>query len=586
MYQVFFDGYPLHDLRDDRLLLRDPDVHLAVNEAGTMAFTIDADHPYADRITRLKGVLTLQAGGLPIFRGRVRKDTRDFNLSRRIEVEGLLACLNDSVIPPFNFPGDFEEDAAYQDAAAGGNVVQFFLAWLLAEHNSQVGPDQQIQLGTVSVADPNNYISRASSDYLSTMEAVKKKLLDLMGGHLLIDYTPATPILHYYAALPLTNVQEVEFGENLLDLVTELDAADTYTAILPVGNEGLTIEALPDGEIEPGIWKEGRILYSAETEASFGGVRITKKVTWDDVTLADNLQKKAAAMLTTEGILTTQTITVRAVDLGYDYKLDCDTRASAVASLAVVGEAVVGVGLTYSGVPLFSVGRYVQLNSTPHGLAARYPLMELEPDILDPGNTEIVLGATISAASDIAHKNQAQLQEQQAQLQIELNQQKGEMTALATTTKEQITAAIQTCEQIIFSALESYATTSSLEDFRQTVEAQFSIMSDEIALRFTETTEHIVNVDGDLQQTVETLAKFFEFGMDGLIIKAGENAMTLTLDNDLIVFKKNGQTFGWWDGVDFHTGNIVIDVTERAQLGNFAFVPRSNGSLSFLKVGG
>ena len=93
-------------------------------------------------------------------------------------------------------------------------------------------------------------------------------------------------------------------------------------------------------------------------------------------------------------------------------------------------------------------------------------------------------------------------------------------------------------------------------------------------------------MDGDLQKTVETLSKYFDFGIDGLTIKAGENDMNLSLDNDLIIFKKNGQQFGWWDGVDFHTGNIVIDVTERAQFGNFAFVPRSNGSLSFMKVRG
>lgn len=40
------------------------------------------------------------------------------------------------------------------------------------------------------------------------------------------------------------------------------------------------------------------------------------------------------------------------------------------------------------------------------------------------------------------------------------------------------------------------------------------------------------------------------------------------------------------DGVDFHTGNIVVDVNERAQFGNFAAIPRSNGSLSWLKVRG
>ena len=74
---------------------------------------------------------------------------------------------------------------------------------------------------------------------------------------------------------------------------------------------------------------------------------------------------------------------------------------------------------------------------------------------------------------------------------------------------------------------------------------------------------------------------------DGTIKLGGSDSpITLTLEKDLLVFKKNGVPCGWWDGVDFHTGNIVVEVNERAQFGAFAFVPRSNGSLSFLKVGG
>lgn len=69
-----------------------------------------------------------------------------------------------------------------------------------------------------------------------------------------------------------------------------------------------------------------------------------------------------------------------------------------------------------------------------------------------------------------------------------------------------------------------------------------------------------------------------------ITIGAGKSKMTLALKNDIIAFHKDGEQFGWWDGVDFHTGNIVINVTERAQFGNFAMVPRTDGSLSFLKV--
>lgn len=51
-----------------------------------------------------------------------------------------------------------------------------------------------------------------------------------------------------------------------------------------------------------------------------------------------------------------------------------------------------------------------------------------------------------------------------------------------------------------------------------------------------------------------------------------------------ISFVRGGQRLGWWDGVDFYTGNIKVKVSQRAQFGIFAFIPRSGGSLSFKKV--
>lgn len=96
------------------------------------------------------------------------------------------------------------------------------------------------------------------------------------------------------------------------------------------------------------------------------------------------------------------------------------------------------------------------------------------------------------------------------------------------------------------------------------------------------------SIDDDLQQFLTKFAKYITFASDTAItIGSGDNTITLEIDNETgIVFKKNGEQFGWWDGVDFHTGNIVVEVNERAQFGNFAYVPRSDGSLSFLKVSG
>ncbi len=152
--------------------------------------------------------------------------------------------------------------------------------------------------------------------------------------------------------------------------------------------------------------------------------------------------------------------------------------------------------------------------------------------------------------------------------------------------REQMTSLTRDTERIMMAALDKYVETSDYEEFRKTVNSELAVMAEKVTIGFNSTTEQLKKVDGDLQTVVEELQKNFEFNIDGLIIRAGANSMALLLDNDMIRFTKNGEEFGWWDGVDFHTGNIVIGLSERAQIGNYAFVPRSDGSLDFLKVGG
>lgn len=160
--------------------------------------------------------------------------------------------------------------------------------------------------------------------------------------------------------------------------------------------------------------------------------------------------------------------------------------------------------------------------------------------------------------------------------------------------REQLTSITRDTEEIVLSALDKYVETSALEEVRKTLASELSVMAEKISMNFTATTEEIATVDGKVESTIEELEKHFDFTVNGLTIRAGENEMKLRIDNDTISFYKGDidesdltkNRFGWWDGVDFHTGNIVVELNERAQLGNFAFVPRSNGSLDFLKVGG
>lgn len=154
---------------------------------------------------------------------------------------------------------------------------------------------------------------------------------------------------------------------------------------------------------------------------------------------------------------------------------------------------------------------------------------------------------------------------------------------------EQITSLTRDTERIVLAALETYVQTQDFEKLEQTVQSELSVMADKITMSFETATTQIANVNGDLQTMIENQQKHFDFSVDGVTIKAGEGAMSLRLDNDIVHFEKNGQEFGWWDGVNFHTGNIYVGVEEIAQFGNYGFVAYEDADsdgLDLVRVGG
>ena len=512
MYQLKYQNYILYDprLADEKLIVRDPSVKLAVSKAGEMTFTLGADHPYLSNLRRMSGLVELLDGTFPIYRGRITTDTKDFYGAHKIETEGIMAALNHSIIKPFSFPEDFKDDDDYKAAAASGNVVDFFFRWILGQHNSQVSAEQQIRPGVCTVTDPNNYITRSSKEYATAMTTISDKLVkSSLGGNLLIRYENGGNYLDYYAALPLTNTQPVEFAENLLDLTSETDGADIYTAILPEGKDGLTIEALSDGDLTDDLVKSGLTIYSKSGMATYG--RITRHIKWDDVTVAANLQTKAKAALADNGLSMPETITCKAVDLGWQ-----------------------------DGIQHFRVGRMTALFSTPHGYSASYPLMELAPDILDPGNTQITLGATqqtyTGAQIDAKRETDKRIESTRQEISERVDESSSQVIQA---THQQITDLQQNVNSIILSALENYVETGDFDSYKEEVSTKLSVLTDQLSIDITKVTERIDKVDGDLQSKYSEITKAFRFTSDGLIIGETGNEILLRLDNDVLQFVRN-----------------------------------------------
>lgn len=150
----------------------------------------------------------------------------------------------------------------------------------------------------------------------------------------------------------------------------------------------------------------------------------------------------------------------------------------------------------------------------------------------------------------------------------------------------QKTDIIANCESIILSSLEKYVKTGEYDEFKKTVSSQLEILSDQIDMKFSTVSKEVSDVNGELQTKLNEFYKYISFdGENGITIGSSDSSIKLIVDNDGILFTKDGVTFGSWDGNNFHTGNIVVDVNERAQFGNFAYIPNSDGSLSFMKVG-
>lgn len=542
MYQIRCDDYILYDPRDDELCLLNPKCKLEVNTVGEGSFTIQANHPYYSKIQRLKSIFEIRQDSDVIFRGRMTNDGGDFHNQISVDLEGVLGFANDSIISPFDFPAQFP------DATKSKNIVEYFLSWLISEHNAQVEEWQRFKLGVVTVSDPNNYITRSSTAYASTWETFKSKLFDsALGGYLVIRYEADGNYIDYLAAFTETNEQKITFGENLLDLDRETDATETYSAILPQGasiedasgnKEPLTIESLPDGNITDDIVKKGKFIYSKSAVAQYGWICVpVKESKWTDVTLPENLRSKGVEALE-GGMMLSNTITVKAADMNFSERQ----------------------------IQSFRIYKNIVVDSPRHGLIdAKLPLTKLSIEILKPQNTKITIGDTVRSlvGMNTAQGGAASSEIDSVSQDIANSVSNSVMSSVNSKFVEQ--------EEALGKTLEGYATKEELAEMRAYFESKIAALHPEIEPDPDEPSSYSVTnslTNCSTDNTAETIG-------------AGESySATITADNgyslNSVTVKMGGSditAFAWTlkgssngtVSIDTVTGDIVITATAQTE---------------------
>lgn len=565
MIQIYADGSLIYDSR-----LRLPGKNYSLlgltttkveNKGGTASIIMPPGHPAYNALIAHRSIVEMYRDDVLRFRGRALYPADDFYNRRTWLIEGEYCLFRDGTHRPY----------LYQDTPAA-----IFRA-VVEDYNSQVDEYKRFRVGTITVTDANNYV-RLESESAEQSQDVLNKLLDRCGGK--IVFTSASDgvrVINWYADPGFRSSQVIEFGENLLDFARDGSNTDLATVIIPYGamdqetGKRVTIESVNNG-----------LDYLVDEEALKIRGYISRPVYWDDVTEPANLLRKAREWLEEHRYIIT-TLTLTALDLSQLIKPTVPAD-NAVAGLAIVDKAVAGTAVGKM-IDRFQVGDTIRVRSKPHSVDDDFRLTEQTEDWLRPDASTIKLGKSTNSltGADVAGDNHSLSELQKTTSTIKADYKLNIANAVAETERLLRSLIQQTSDSIRMEVAAEYTTNDQLT---ASISTSMTQLADSFTYEFSQL-QAVVDENGALVEGRFTeLYSYIHMKGGTLSFGSSENGITLTLENDLIVFKKNGVQFGWWDGVDFHTGNIVVEVNERAQFGNFAFVPRSNGSLSFLKVGG
>lgn len=364
-YQITLDNktninnpYILYDLNYEDLILENPELDLTISKVGKLSFSIYPDHPFFNRLEKKSSKISVLKNGRTIFRGRIVEDEQGLFNNKSILCESTLAYLNDSIVRPGTFSGSPLE----------------FLTMLINNHNSQVSDEQKLLLGNVTVEDPNNYISRSWEEYLSTWEVLEKRGIELIGGYIVERYENNGTYIDWVEDFDDTSTQEIEFGENIIDIFATNNASNTYSVIIPLGAEIENADGTKERLTVKSVNDNKDYLTNEAALNNYGWiVAPVSETTWDDVTIASNLKRKGQEWLDNQGVMIESEFEITALDLQ----------------------------ATDKNIESFFIYEYVRIKSTPHNIDKRLLLNSIKIPLAHPENTQITIGESTNTLTGI-----------------------------------------------------------------------------------------------------------------------------------------------------------------------------------------
>ena len=529
MYKVYLDDELLYHpnlVKQKNLSIENTRLNVELNKTGSFTFVIRKNNTRYAQLKKMQSIVKVYDDNDRLFRGRILNSTRGLFNELQVTCEGELAFLLDSRVRPYEFTGS----------------VADYHRFLVEQHNSQVGSVKQFKVGICTVTDPNDYISRASSDYPSTWDEFNEKLIKLLGGYIWTREEEDGVYIDYLADFDEVNTQPIEFGENLLGFEETIKGQDIATAIIPLGAKIVTEETVVDeegNESTETVETEERLtiadinngvdyVYHEEAVNKYG--LIFKVVEWDDVTLAENLKEKAEEELQNT-IHFVRVLDLKAVDL----------RALNV------------------NIRRFRLGRYTPVKSKPHELDEYLLTRKLSINILNDADSALLLGDEKQTFTD---KHVEEKKETNLYIGQIIEENKSNVEDAIHVIDSRIYSQIeQASDNILLKVEEQFYTADDIENIVGLLRTSIGQNSTDITLAVSQ----IGSVDKDLQDKYKTITKYFTFDLNGLTIGQKDNPYKVVIDNDRYSMYANDVEAMWIANGEVHAKVITITTAFKNQ---------------------
>ena len=220
MYRVYVGEKLIHDTNISTLRIHNAVAELELGKTGRFEFLMYEDHPrYSDIVLMTAGIYVYR-GEENIFSGRVLRIEYGMYNEKKVVCEGELAFLNDTLIEPDAYYGNFYG----------------YLERLVSVHNMQVDASKRFTVGRISFPDFEGY-EYVYEEYATILAAINASIIKHAEGYLQARNENGVrylDILSYNDTAGTSN-QPITLGKNLISLQRTEDGEDLFSAILPLG---------------------------------------------------------------------------------------------------------------------------------------------------------------------------------------------------------------------------------------------------------------------------------------------------------------------------------------------------------------